>query len=257
MIVSRIIQDIKKRPIAFIAMLCLVVLGVELGLWQLRRATVKIEQAQAIHEKANLPALIASEKSWTQEQALYHRMQATGYWIAEEGIWLANRPHPLGKDPKTGIATGFNLLMPLRLDAKPEMTLWVNRGWVPRSFQQMNEVPSIRTNKEKVSIEGIVFPNSGKTYQLSSETLSLASDGIKIQENHVLSEKEAFSEHVLPFVVRMQNSPKEEGLDQTLPAMITGVNTHYGYAFQWFGLAVMTFLYWVFTTFRKRSQSLR
>jgi len=61
----------------------------------------------------------------------------------------------------------------------------------------------------------------------------------------------------LPFVVRMQNSPKEEGLDQTLPAMITGVNTHYGYAFQWFGLAVMTFLYWVFTTFRKRSQSLR
>jgi cytochrome oxidase assembly protein ShyY1 len=257
MIVSRIIQDIKKRPIAFIAMLCLVILGVELGLWQLRRATVKIEQAQAIHEKANLPILIASEKSWTLEQALYYRMQATGYWIPEEGIWLANRPHPLGKDPKTGIATGFNLLMPLRLDSKPEMTLWINRGWVPRNFQEMNQVPSIRTNKEKVSIEGIVFADSGKTYQLSPETLSRASDGLKIQENLVLSEKEALSGRVLPFVVRMQNSPKEDGLDQTLPTLKSGVNTHYGYAFQWFGLAVMTFLYWVFTTFRKRSQSLR
>jgi cytochrome oxidase assembly protein ShyY1 len=252
MIVSRVIQDIKNRRIAFIAMLFLVFLGVELGFWQLRRAEVKIQKAQQIHELAQQAPLNANERYWTLDQALYHRMQATGYWMPERGIWLQNRPHPLGKDPKTGIATGFNLIMPLQLTSSPEMVLWVNRGWLPRSFEKMNQVTQVKTKTEIVTIEGIVFPDSGKTYQLAPEVENKASDGLKIQENLVIDQTSFLGKQLLPFVLREQNS-QNDGLDKSRPAFQSGVNTHYGYAFQWFGLALMTFLYWGFTAFRKRS----
>jgi cytochrome oxidase assembly protein ShyY1 len=253
MIVSTVIQDIKNRRIVFIAMLFLVVLGMELGFWQLRRAEVKIQKAQQIQELAQQPPLIANERYWTLNQALYHRMQATGHWLPERGIWLQNRPHPLGKDPKTGIATGFNLIMPLQLTSNPEMVLWVNRGWMPRSFEKMNQVTLVKTQTEKVTIEGIVFPDSGKTYQLAPESENKASDGLKIQENLVIDQESFLGKQLLPFVLREQNTETNDGLDKSLPLPKSGVNTHYGYAFQWFGLALMTFLYWVFTAFRKRS----
>ena len=250
MILSVIIQDIKKRPIAFVAMLVLVVLGINLGSWQLRRAELKIHQAQDIADKASLPTLIANNKNWTLDESLYHRMQATVFWIPEKAIWLENRPHPRGKDPKTGIATGFNLLMPFQIDNEYKYVLWVNRGWVPRDFQQINRVPELKIERGRVSIEG-------KTFQLSAEVENKASDGLKIQENHFLKDDEFFSKRLFPFVLREQNTHDSNGLDQTLPILNTGVNTHYGYAFQWFSLALMTFLYWLYNAFRKRSQSLR
>ena len=253
MIVSRMIQDIKKRPFAFIAMISLVILGTQLGLWQLRRAEVKIQLSAEINRKASLPILSANAQLWSLEQTEYYRMQATGYWLPKQAIWLANRPHPLGKDPKTGIATGFNLLMPLKLDTPLETILWVNRGWAPRSFDQINRVPEIITEQDKVKIEGIVFPDSGKTYQLAPEVENRASDGLKIQENLNLKDDAIFGEKLLPFVLRDQTALTSDGLDKSLPAFKSGVNTHYGYAFQWFGLAVMTFLYWIFTSFRKRT----
>jgi len=253
MIESRVIQDNKNRRIAFIARLFLVVLGFELGLWQLRRAEVKIQKAQLILELERQPPLNANERHWTLDQALYHRMQATGHWLPERGVWLQNRPHPLGKDPKTGIATGFNLIMPLQLTSNPEMVLWVNRGWMPRSFEKMNQVNQVMTQTEKVTIEGIVFPDSGKTYQLAPEAENKASDGLKIQENLVIDQETFIGKQLLPFVLREQSNEINDGLDKTLPLPKSGVNTHYGYAFQWFGLALMTFLYWGFTAFRKRS----
>ena len=253
MIVSRVIQDIKNRRIAFIAMLFLVFLGLELGFWQLRRAEVKIQKAQQINELAQQTILNANERYWTLDLALYHRMQATGYWMPERAVWLQNRPHPLGKDPKTGIATGFNLIMPLQLTSSPEMVLWVNRGWIPRSFEQINQVTPIKTQTEIVTVNGIVFPDSGKTYQLAPEAENIASDGLKIQENLVIDQESFLGKQLLPFVLREQNTETNDGLDKSMPIPKSGVNTHYGYAFQWFGLALMTFLYWGFTAFRKRS----
>ena len=257
MILSVIIQDIKKRPIAFVAMLVLVVLGINLGSWQLRRADVKIHQAQDIADKALLPTLNANNKYWTLDESMYRQMEVTGFWIPEKAIWLENRPHPRGKDPKTGIATGFNLLMPFQIDNEHKNVLWVNRGWVTRDFQQINRVPELKIERGRVSIVGVVFPDSGKTFQLSAEVENRASDGLKIQENHFLKDDEFFSKRLFPFVLREQNTHDSNGLDQTLPILNTGVNTHYGYAFQWFSLALMTFLYWLYNAFRKRFQSLR
>jgi cytochrome oxidase assembly protein ShyY1 len=258
MFMSAILQDIKKRPSAFMAMIFLVILGVALGRWQLRRADYKIHLATEIAEKGNAPILSANERDWTFESAGYRKMQAIGYWDVQQGVWLENRTHPLGKDPKTGINTGFNLLMPLKLEGPRNQLLWVNRGWVPRDFNQINHVPSIKTPTEKVIIEGIVFPDSGKTLQLSKEVENLASDGLTIKENLDLHIKpDVPNSPYLPFVLKQVSASMDGELDTTIQPYHSGVSTHYGYAFQWFALSVMTFLFWVITGYRKRLKSLR
>jgi cytochrome oxidase assembly protein ShyY1 len=253
-----IIQDIKKRPTAFIMMIALVFLGVQLGKWQLRRADYKTHLAAQISEKEKEAPFYANLKNWELEEVDYHQMYATGVWLADQAVWLENRTHPLGKDPKTGIATGFNLLMPLQLDTADKKILWVNRGWVPRDFNQINRVPEVVTPMGKVTVHGVVFPDGGKTLELSKQTSNPASDGKSIQENLNLAQQA--NEHgwsQMPFVLRETQSETLDGLDKTLPKFQSGVYTHYGYAFQWFALSVMTFLFWAITAYRKRLKSLR
>jgi surfeit locus 1 family protein len=256
-----IVQDIKKRPTAFIVMILLVVLGIELGRWQLRRADYKISLSAQIAEKGKEPFLLANEKNWSLEQANYHRMQAIGHWLAHEAVWLENRPYPLGQDPKTGINTGFNLLMPLELEGKEKRVLWVNRGWAPRNFNQINAVPNIRSSENQVIVEGIVFPDGGKTFELSKaqdQADSFASDGLKIKENlNLKSEALEHGWNQLPFVLREQNNSSDDSLDKATPQYQSGVSVHYGYAVQWFGLSLMTFLFWAITGYRTRLKSLR
>jgi cytochrome oxidase assembly protein ShyY1 len=239
-------------------MVVLVILGLQLGFWQLRRADYKIQLADAISLKNNEPLLSANEKIWTLEDVSYRRMQAVGYWMPQYGVWLENRTHPLGKDPKSGIHSGFNLLMPFKLEGKEGRILWINRGWVPRDFNQINHVPIIQTSKDKVIIEGVVFPDAGKTLQLSKEVDNIASDGLQIKENFDVKDSIFQKDRIqLPFVLRQKSLSNEDGLDTTLPPYESGVNMHYGYAFQWFGLSVMTFLFWAITGYRKRLKSLR
>jgi len=258
MYLSKIVQDIKKRPTAFVVMILLVVLGTELGRWQLRRAEFKLHLATEISEKAQQEPLKANEKDWLLEQANYHQMIATGYWLPEQAVWLENRTHPLGRDPKTGIHVGFDLLMPLQLDMPSKRILWINRGWAPRDFNQINQVPLVPTPREKVHITGIVFPDGGKTFELSKQTENHASDGLNIRENLNLQEEvQIQGGRILPFVLREKTGSIPDGLDKTLPQYQSGVNTHYGYAFQWFGLALMTFLFWVIRLYRTTLKSLR
>jgi cytochrome oxidase assembly protein ShyY1 len=69
----------------------------------------------------------------------------------------------------------------------------------------------------------------------------------------VIDRASFLDKQLLPFVLREKKSQLEDGLDKSLPLPTSGVNTNYGYAFQWFGLALMTFLYWGFTALRKKS----
>jgi cytochrome oxidase assembly protein ShyY1 len=46
-----ILKDIKSSKVAFIAMILLVILGIELGLWQLRRAEYKEQLAMSVAVK--------------------------------------------------------------------------------------------------------------------------------------------------------------------------------------------------------------
>jgi len=116
-------------------MVLLVVLGVQLGMWQIRRAEYKKSVALEILAKGQEKPIRAG-MDLVGVDDMFRPIQAKGIWLSDQAIWLANRPHPKGRDPKTGITTGFFLLMPLQIKDSPKEIVWVNRGWAPRSLKE-------------------------------------------------------------------------------------------------------------------------
>lgn len=252
-----ILSDLRRRPVAAFVMVCLVAIGVSLGIWQLKRAAHKEGIAASLVAKERSEPLIANEKIWPLQEALHHRMIATGVYLPEKAIWLENRPHPRGRDPQTGIATGFFFLMPLQL-SHSKTILWVNRGWAPRSFDQLNKVPEVITPKGEIEISGVVFEAAGKTYELGKEGVNVASDGLTIQENlDLVKLSQSFAVQQQPFILRQEENTAKDGLQRLWASPDSGADKHRGYAFQWFALALMSLIFWVVTGLRARSKSLR
>lgn len=252
-----IFSDIRRRPVAAMAMICLVAIGTSLGIWQLKRAAYKENIAASLQAKEQAEPLSANAKAWMLNEALHHRMMAKGIYLPTKAIWLENRPHPRGRDPQTGIATGFFLLMPLQL-SNEKTIIWVNRGWAPRSFDQLNKVPEVITPKGEVEVAGVVFEAAGKTYELGKDGVGVASDGLLIQENLDLAKiQQSEGTQQLPFILRQDENAVKDGLQRLWASPDSGAEKHLGYAFQWFALACMSLIFWVVTGLRARSKSLR
>jgi cytochrome oxidase assembly protein ShyY1 len=198
--------------------------------------------------KLQMPIVNANAQSWTLEEVNQRRMRAQGTFLADEVVWLDNRPRPVNPEGEAAPA-GFYVMMPLRLDGG--RILWVNRGWAPRNGLDRLKLPSVATPGKPVSVEGVVFANPGRVYQfgISNSDQSIQP---RIQQNLDL-EQEAKSHgwSQSPFILREVEHGQADGLLRQWAPLTTGVDRHYAYAFQWFALAVCAFLFWLISGVRQ------
>ncbi|MCU0764277.1 MAG: SURF1 family protein, partial [Hydrogenophaga sp.] len=165
-----------------------------LGMWQLDRARQKTQLQDSIDAMAERTPLTARELAALGEpsSALHRRVSLSGHWVSDATLFLDNR-QMLGR-------TGFFVVTPLRLQDQGQVVL-VQRGWVPRDFQDRARVPLVPTPPGTVRVEG-----------------RLAA--------------------LMPLSV-VQTDDTSDGLLRNWPVADTGVHKHHGYAFQWFGLCAL------------------
>jgi len=209
-----------------LATVLMVALTFSLGQWQLRRAAQKEALQAAIDEQKRLPALDVRGVLATENIAtLIHREAVLqGSWQAEHMVYLDNRP----MDGKSG----FWVLTPLLLAGSTQSIL-VQRGWVPRDFTDRTRLPEVPTPAGVVTVSGRMAPPPSKLYEFDG-----AAQG-RIRQNLDLT---AFSaETGLPLlpISLLQTGAASEGLLRNWAAPNTGVDKHYGYAFQWFALCAL------------------
>lgn len=209
-----------------LAAVMVAVLTFSLGQWQLRRAAQKEAVQTAIETKNELVAFDAKALASTQNIAaeVYRRVQVEGVWQAEHTVYLDNRPMA-GR-------SGFWVVTPLLLQGTGQAIL-VQRGWVPRNFVDRTLLPEVVTPTGRVTIEGRIAPPPSKLYEFKGV------DSGAIRQNIDLS---AFSlETGLPLLQAslLQTGAASEGLLRDWAAPNLGVQTHYGYAFQWFSLCAL------------------
>jgi surfeit locus 1 family protein len=210
-----------------------------LGRWQLGRAAEKEALQAAIEERARLPVLDAVSAAAAQAapDLLHRRVLARGTWVSERTVFLDNR--------QMNGRPGFFVVTPLRLEQGAGVLL-VQRGWVPRDFEDRTRVPLIVTPAGPVEVQGRLAPPPSKLYEMGAvgtgpirQNLDLA--GFRLETGLPLA----------GFSVQ-QTSNAGEGLQRDWPQINTGVDKHYGYAFQWFGLcALMAILYVWFQVVRR------
>ncbi len=203
-----------------------VALTFSLGQWQLRRAAQKLALQAAIDEQNRLPALDVRALAATKNIAdvMHRRALLEGVWQEKHTVYLDNRP--MGGKP------GFWVVTPLAPEGGGAWIL-VQRGWAPRDFQDRARLPVISTPPGLVRVPGRMAPPPSKLYEFTGV------ESGPIRQNLDVA---AFSTGIGAPLVQaslLQTGAASEGLLRDWPAPATGVDKHYGYAFQWFGLCAL------------------
>ena len=215
------------------------------GFWQLDRAAQKQAVQAAVQARASEPPLDARAlRGWSaridggeaaaMDQALQRPVALQGRWLAEHTVALENRP----MDGRAG----FYIVTPLALsDADgPLGVVLVQRGWLPRQTHDRTALAPFDTPSGPVSVRGRTAAGPSRTFQLGAS----AGEG-RIRQN---LDRAAFARETgLPLLALsvLQTDADAGGLQRHWAAPDAGVEKHHGYAFQWFGMAALLALAYV------------
>ncbi|MBI2772735.1 MAG: SURF1 family protein [Burkholderiales bacterium] len=215
-----------------------------LGAWQLSRAAQKEALQAAIEERKSLAALdgraLAAIKIIANE--MHRPVRLRGRWLPEHSVYLDNRQMQ-GKP-------GFYLVAPLALEDGGVVA--VQRGWVPRDFAQRDRLPPVETPAGIVEVQGRIAPPPAKLYEFAGSPAGA------IRQNLDLGEFSAQTRLPLRQDLSVQQTgAPSEGLLRDWPRAASGVEKHYGYAFQWFALAALIatlYVWFQFVAPRRKSR---
>lgn len=210
-----------------------------LGVWQLSRAAHKQALQSQIDTRATWPVLLGPALVALSDPGpyLHRRVQLRGHWLASHTVFLDNRP-------MTG-RVGFYVVTPLALEGGSAV-VWVQRGWVARNFLDRTQLPALATPTGLVEVAGRLAPPPAKLYELGPPQSG------PIRQNLDVSGYRAESGLPLLALSVQQTGGADDGLLRDWPRIGSGVERHYGYAFQWFGLCGLIALLYVWFQFVRR-----
>ena len=225
-----------------IAALMAVALTLALGRWQLSRADQKEAYQALTNAQARLDPLDAQALLTARDQmSLVHRkIVLRGRWLARHTIYLDNR--------QMNDKVGQFVLTPFQIEGTTSVVL-VQRGWVARNFLDRMQVTPVSTPGGVVELLGRIAPPPSKLYELGQAEKTVLRQNIDLA---------AFGAEIdlplLPVSVQ-QSGAASDGLLREWHQVVSGVEKHYGYAFQWFALsALISILYVWFQIVRRFKQ---
>ena len=216
-----------------------------LGAWQMGRAHDKLALQAAIEQRKAMPSIDQQALlGATSPAELVHRpIVLRGAWVARHTVFLDNRQMH-GKP-------GFYVVTPLRLEGSDRVVL-VERGWVQRTFVDREKLPPVETPQGEVELTGRMAPPPAKLYEFAG-----AGAG-PIRQNLDLAQFRAETGLPLLELAVQQIGPPSEGLLRDWPEAGSGVEKHYGYAFQWWALCsliVILYVWFQFIAPRRRASN--
>lgn len=264
----------RRRPGRFwlvtVAAVLTLAATVSLGRWQLSRAAQKEALQASIEAQKQKPLLTQAEFLALQQPSdeLHRPVRLRGLWLTPQTVYLDNRQ-------MHGVP-GFYVLTPFALEGT-EQTVMVQRGWVQRNFVDRTKLGAVDTPAGIVEVTGLLEPPPSHLLELGTPAPAPAAPAAApataaapeapapaapaaptpavegyspIRQNLDL---EAFrAETKMPLrtdVSLQQTGPASEGLQRDWPAPALGLERHYGYAFQWFGLSALVVILYVWFQF--------
>lgn len=228
------------KRLRFWAMTVGAVLGIgitlALGFWQLGRGNERQALQAAIESRRSQPPLPGSVLSGGEPlAALLHRpVLLKGRWMPRHTVYLDNRQMQ-GKP-------GFYVVTPLQPTGGGPAVL-VQRGWVQRNFLERDRVPAIETPEGEVEVLGRIAPPPAKLYDLGGAQAG------PIRQNLDL---DAFAAEVgvalVPASV-VEIGPPSQNLLRDWPEVGSAAAKNYGYAVQWWALAALIVILYVWFQF--------
>jgi len=229
----------QPRLLTTLAAAAAIALTLALANWQLGRAHEKEAAATRLELRAKDPPLRLTAAEVKSRDAEWRRVTARGRFDPAHAVLIDNRV-------RGGVA-GYHVVMPLALEGGSRYVL-VNRGWIAGTGER-SRLPEITTPAGTVEVTGLAVVPSRRFLELAP----VAIEG-KVWQNLTLERyREAVATPLQPFVIR-QDSPLDDGLAREWDPPDLGVNTHYGYAFQWLALGLTVLVIYLVTHVKRRPQ---
>jgi surfeit locus 1 family protein len=185
--------------------LAMAALTLSLGIWQLQRAELK--------EKISL------------ERREAPPITVNGMWLANQTLYVDNR--------QMKAKVGFFVVTPLMLETG-EYVL-AERGWIARDFLDRKKLQSIDTPSGEVSISVRRLENPKPPAVIASNA---DAEYPIVQYLDLKAIEKTQTKRIYKGYVQ-QLGANSEGLKREWFEPASGVEKHYGYAFQWFALCAL------------------
>lgn len=235
-----------KRLLITVAALVGIGITTGLGFWQWDRAQQRTALHDAIAARGQLPPLSAADlrAAGDGDSELLHRpVVLRGEWLPAHTVFLDNR--------QMNAVPGFYVVTPLRLEGSRDVVL-VQRGWAQRNFARRTDLPPVQTPAGTVEVRGRLAPPPAKLYAFDTEEKG------PIRQNLDLARFRAETGLALLPLSVQQAGPASEGLLRQWPQPASGAAKNIGYAFQWWAIAaVIAVLYVWFQFIQPRRQARR
>jgi surfeit locus 1 family protein len=198
-----------------------------LGFWQWGRGQQKLALQAAIEQRQAMAAIGNAEVLAARNDPgpwLHRGVELRGVWLPAHTVYLDNR--------QMNAKPGFYVVTPLRLDGSQAVVL-VQRGWVQRDFRQRERLPAVQTPAGAVQVRGRLAPPPAKLYAFTKEEMGV------IRQNLDLPAFQAETGLALLQLSVQQTGAASEGLLREWPQAASGADKNYGYAVQWWALALL------------------
>ena len=220
------IPDARGRTLLLVgAALVGIAVTLALGRWQLDRAQQKLDLQAAMDQQGGKAIVVAEtlRRNAPSKELWYQPAQLVGHWLPEHTVFLDNR--------QMNAKVGYFVVTPLALNGGG--IILVQRGWAPRNFVDRNRLPEVTTPVGEVQVVGRIAPAPGKLYEFGSTAQGPIRQNIDLTD---FATQTGLT--ILPLTLQ-QRGASTEGLLRDWAPVNLGVDKHYGYAFQWFGIAAL------------------
>ena len=224
-----------KKAITVVLYGCALTLLLSLGFWQVDRAQQKATLLTLAAGKDKEPRLVRQAPAdWVALN--YQPVRLQGQWLPAQSFLLDNRVYQR--------QVGYELLTPFRL--ADGSLLMVNRGW------QAKASVSTELTEDNDSVSGVIYaPTLG---YVIGEAITADSNWPMVS---LYLDLEAFAAQLgqpLQPVVLVADKADGNALVRIWKPVVSGPERHWGYALQWFGLALVLMIFGVIWARKLRSK---
>ena len=223
-----------KWVVGHVLCLTLIVLFVNLGLWQLRRLDERQARNDLIEARRDAePVDVDEALAGGPEAAEYRRVRTSGRWEVDETVLVRSRA--------LNERAGYDVVTPLVTDGG--LVVAVNRGFAPNGAGGEPAIlQAVRPPSPRATVEGVLRASEERGRFGPQDA-----EGEQRVVNRVdLRRLQAQSDHELTplFVQATAVEPAPPAVPIARPAPSTDEGPHLGYAAQWFIFATVGAVGW-------------
>jgi surfeit locus 1 family protein len=236
-----------------VLMLLLAAVCVWLGTWQMQRLAEKEALIAAVDDRLGaVPVAVPSAEQWSTldlQSLNYRPVTLTGAFRYNQTVTVFTS---LGDARGPASGPGYWVVTPFVLAHGG--TVFVNRGFVPAEFQE-TAVTDSEGDESQVTVTGLLRPSEEAGFMTPEPDSSNRIDWVRDTARLAAMVDPALAP-IAPFYVDLPAGPPGE-LPQGGETVVEFPNNHLGYAYTWYGFAVVAVVMLGFWLWRERQAAAR